>query len=122
MFTAGPEKNRYEKRDDCSETNPPGKCHYREPARLRISSFVPKILARPLGSPLRIATTMKPMIMAMMLPRLLPRRLGEHSAEKYTQERAVGVAEDPKHDWDDSHFGMHDDEIGVVDATTDHQN
>src|SRR6266480_959195 len=38
MRACSPKQNRHKKRDDCSEANPPGEFHYREPARLRISS------------------------------------------------------------------------------------
>ena len=33
---ASSEQNRHGKRDDCAEANPPGKCHHRQPARLRV--------------------------------------------------------------------------------------
>src|ERR1700739_2515873 len=34
MLVASPEKNRHRKSDDCSEADPPGKFHYRQPTRL----------------------------------------------------------------------------------------
>src|SRR5439155_27247507 len=37
MVALSPEQDGHAKRDDCAEANPPGKFHYRKPARLRIS-------------------------------------------------------------------------------------
>src|SRR6266571_9481811 len=34
MLVAAPEKNRHRKSDDCSETDPPGKFHHRQPGGL----------------------------------------------------------------------------------------
>ena len=75
-------QNRHNKRDDSSEANPP-----RDSPGLATNSAArracaPKMLAMPLGNPLKIATTMKPTIIAMMLPKSLPRRFGKNSAEK----------------------------------------
>ena len=65
---------------------------------------------------------MKPLIMAMMLPRSFPRVLVSIPAEKHAEERAVGVAENPEHDRNDADVGMNDDEIGSGRGDDDHQN
>ena len=66
-------------------------------------NFVPKMPAMALGNPLRIATTMKPVIMAEDIARIIPASLREYSAQEHAQDGAVSVTEDAEDDRNDAH-------------------
>ena len=74
MLAASPEQNRHKKDDNHSETNPPGKHEHWQPAWLSIDLRT-EDARHAIGQSTQVATTMKPMIMAMTLPKLLPRLL-----------------------------------------------
>ena len=83
MFAARPEKNRYRESDDCSETNPPGKFHYREPARLRVE-LCAKDIREAIGKPAQDCDDDEADDHGDDVAEIVATSLSEHSAEKYT--------------------------------------
>ena len=67
MLAAARKKNRHAKGDDTSKAYSPPEFHNRQPVWLRVK-LVAEYPAMLFGKPLSIATTMKPMIIAIMFP------------------------------------------------------
>src|SRR5438552_805852 len=105
-----PEKNCHQKSDDRSEADPPREFHYWEPAWLFI-----KFRADHGRDLIRQSAQDRHDDEAADhgddIAAVVPARLGQHSRKKDTEQRAVGVAENPKHDRNNEDAGMRDHEI-----------
>src|SRR5215469_14149669 len=95
MLAARFEQNRDRKRDDGAETDPPGKFHHRQPARLRI-----KLAAENAGNLVRQAAQNGHYNEAHDhgddITGIVSAPFSEHSTQENAEQRPVCVAEDPE--------------------------
>src|SRR5262245_55817256 len=110
MFGAGLEKDRHAKRDDGAEAYPPGKFHQREPPRLRVK-FAAEDAGDVVGQTAQDCNDYEANDHRENVTKIVAAAFGKNSAEKYTKQRTVSVAENSKHDRNDAHIGMDDHEI-----------
>ena len=120
MAACGSEKDRDEKGHDRAEEDPPGKFHEREPVGLLVEFRVENV-----GNLIRQAAQdrdddeagdhgedVAPVVAASSR---------QHSGEKDTEERSVGVSKNAEHDRDDSDVGVDDHEIRRRRRDDDHE-
>src|SRR5439155_10995957 len=121
LRACSPKQNRHEKRDDCPEANPPGEFHYREPARLRISSRCekPRDIVR---QPAQNCDHDEADDHGEDVAKIITAFPGEYSAKKNAEERAISVSEDAEDDRDNTHIRMHDDQVRRCRRYNDHEN
>src|SRR5437870_3792622 len=121
MLAASLEQDCHAKCDNGSEANPPGEFHYREPARLRISSRSekPRDIVRQSA---QNCDHDEADDHGEDVAKIIAASPGEYSAKKDAEERAISVSEDAEDDRDNTHIRMHDDQVRRCRCYDDHEN
>src|SRR5438067_4602089 len=107
MLAASPEKNRHRKSDDCSEANPPGKFHRRQPTWRLVERMFVRIADfqdSSCHSVRQIADNgddNKTDDHGNDVAVIAATRFGEHARQENAEDGTVGVTVNTEHDRDD---------------------
>src|SRR3981081_668315 len=102
MLAVSPEKNRHEKRDDCSEADPPREFHGRKPVWPDVGDF-PKRSRNRVRQIADDRDDDEAGDHGENVSEIVAARFRQHAGEKNAENGAVGVTVNSDHDWNDAH-------------------